>query len=129
MWPFILCLRGELWVSSVLSGVKIAVVGGDDRELILVDELVKMGATVVVAGFPREKVGHGAFVVNTVEEVSKDMEVLILPLPGTNEEGIIRAVYAETNLVLNEKSIGSLATDALVIIGSARQYLKGMKLP
>lgn len=111
-------------MSSVLSGVKIAVVGGDDRELILVDELVKMGATVVVAGFPREKVGHGAFAVTSVEDACKDMEVLILPLPGTNEEGIIRAVYTDTNLILSEKAISSLAADALVIIGSARQYIK-----
>ena len=42
-------------MSSVLSGIKIAVLGGDDRELILVNELVKMGAAVVVAGFPRDK--------------------------------------------------------------------------
>ncbi|MDD4802505.1 MAG: dipicolinic acid synthetase subunit A, partial [Syntrophomonas sp.] len=34
-------------MSSVLSGIKIAVLGGDDRELILISELVKRGATVV----------------------------------------------------------------------------------
>lgn len=111
-------------LSSVLSGVKIAVLGGDDRELILVDELVKMGATVVVTGFPREKVGHGAFVVNTAEEACKETEVVILPLPGTNDEGVIRAVYTESSIKLTEKAISSIADNALVIIGSARQYLK-----
>lgn len=111
-------------MSTALSGIKIAVLGGDDRELILVKELVKMGATVVVAGFPRDKVGPGAFVVHTVEEACKESEVVILPLPGTSPDGIIRAVYAEGSLKLSEKAISSIAKNALVIIGSARPFLK-----
>lgn len=112
-------------MSSVLSGLKVAVLGGDDRELILISELVKMCATVAVVGFPRDKVAHGAFGVNTVEEACKDAEVVILPLPGTNAEGVIRAVYAEESLTLTEQAIRSISSPALVIIGSARPFLKG----
>lgn len=111
-------------MSSVLSGVKITVLGGDERELILVSELVKMGATVVVAGFPQDKISPGAFRVHTVEEACKEAEVVILPIPGTSPDGLIRAVYAENNLVLSEKAIQSMAKNALVIIGSARPFLK-----
>ncbi|CFX75653.1 D-isomer specific 2-hydroxyacid dehydrogenase, NAD-binding [Syntrophomonas zehnderi OL-4] len=111
-------------MSSVLSGTKIAVLGGDDRELILVSELVRMGATVVVAGFPRERVGHGAFVVNNIEDACKEAEVAILPLPGTSMEGVIRAVYSDQELKLTEKAVANLASNALIIIGSARQFLK-----
>jgi dipicolinate synthase subunit A len=111
-------------VCSSLSGIKIAVLGGDDRELILTAELVRLGATVVVAGFPREKVCHGAFVVNSTEEACKDTEVIILPLPGTNEKGVIRAVYSDEELVLSEKAIASTAHHAVIIIGSARKFLK-----
>ncbi len=111
-------------MSSVLSGIKIAVLGGDDRELILVSQLVKMGATVVVAGFPKEMLGHGAFAVNTVNEACRGAEVVIMPLPGTNPEGVIRAVYLSDELKLTEKAVSSMAKNALVIIGSARQYLK-----
>jgi len=107
-----------------LSGVKIAVLGGDDRELILISELVKMGATLAVAGFPRDKIVQGAFAVNSVETACKEAEVIILPLPGTDTEGRIRAVYAEESLFLTEKAVASFAENALVIIGSARQYLK-----
>lgn len=111
-------------MSSVLSGIKIAVLGGDDREIILVSELVKMGATVVVAGIPRDKLGHGVFVVNSVEDACNGAEVLILPLPGTNKEGIVRAVYAEQELELTKKALSKMAANALLIIGSARDYLK-----
>ncbi|NLV20562.1 MAG: dipicolinate synthase subunit DpsA [Syntrophomonadaceae bacterium] len=111
-------------MSSVLSGIKIAVLGGDDRELILVNELVRMGATVVVCGFPREMVGHGAFVLNDPEEACKGAEIAILPLPGTSPEGFIRAVYSDKELKLTEKAISFLAPQALIIIGSARDFLK-----
>lgn len=111
-------------MSSLLSGIKIAVVGGDDREIFLINELVKMGATVVVAGFPREKTCPGALVVNTVEEAAEGVEVLILPLPGTNAEGVVRAVYAERKLILNENVISKLSKDAIVIIGQAREFLR-----
>lgn len=112
-------------MSSALSGVKIAVLGGDDRELILVKELVKMGATLVVVGFPRDKIVQGAFVVNSVEKACKDAEVVILPLPGTDAEGRIRAVYAQENLILTERAVAEMASKALILIGSAKEYLKG----
>ncbi len=111
-------------MSSVLSGLKVSVLGGDARELILVSELVAMGATVVVAGFPKEMVSPGAYVAASVEEACKDAEVLIMPLPGTNPQGIIRAVYYEGQLELSEKAIRTLAAGALVIIGLARSFLK-----
>lgn len=111
-------------MSSVLSGIKIAVVGGDDRELVLISELVKMGATVVVTGFPKYKVSHGAFTVSTVEEACNGAEVLILPVPGTSPEGIVRGIYAEEKLELTEKAISKLSPNAVIIIGTARPFLK-----
>lgn len=111
-------------MSSVLSGIKIAVVGGDDREPVLISELVKMGATVAVVGFPRDKICHGAYVVNNLEEALKGTEVLILPLPGTNQDGVVRAVYSNEEIKLTEKAFSSMSSNALVIIGSARPFLK-----
>ncbi|HWQ75120.1 MAG TPA: dipicolinate synthase subunit DpsA [Syntrophomonas sp.] len=111
-------------MSSVLSGLKIAVLGGDERELILVNELVRMGATVVVCGFPREMVGHGAFALNNLEEACKGAEVVILPLPGTSQEGVVRAVYSDQEIRLTEKAISVLSPQALIIIGTARDFLK-----
>jgi len=115
---------GGFNLSSVLSGIKIAVVGGDDREPVLISELVKMGATVSVVGFPRDKIGHGAYVVNNLEEALKGAEVLILPLPGTNQHGVVRAVYSSEEIRLTEKAFAAMSPNALVIIGSARPFLK-----
>ena len=50
--------------------------------------------------------------------------MLVLPLPGTSPDGLIRAVYAENSLKLSEQAIQTIAPNALVIIGSARPFLK-----
>lgn len=111
-------------MSTVLSGLKIAVLGGDARELILIAELVKMGTTVAVAGFPKEKVPPGAYCVNTVEDACRGAEVVVLPLPGTNVYGQIRAVYYMDALMLTEEAIQKIAPHAIVIIGSAQPFLQ-----
>jgi len=111
-------------VSSALSGVKIAVLGGDDRELILVSELVTLGATVTVVGFPREKIKHGAFISKSVEDGLSGAEVAILPMVGTDVNGRIRAIYTEERLELTQKALRGMARHAMLIIGSARPFLK-----
>ncbi|MGE5544145.1 MAG: dipicolinate synthase subunit DpsA [Bacillota bacterium] len=111
-------------MSSALSGVKIAVLGGDDRELILVSELVTLGATVTVVGFPREKIKHGAFISRSVEDGLNGAEVAILPMVGTDINGYIRAVYTEEKLQLTERALQGMAIPSMLIIGSARPFLQ-----
>lgn len=111
-------------MSSALSGVKIAVLGGDDRELILVSELVTLGATVTVVGFPRERIKHGAFISKSVEDGLRGTEVAILPMVGTDINGYIRAVYTEEKLQLTKKALKGMAIPSMLIIGSARPFLK-----
>ncbi|MGE5379614.1 MAG: dipicolinate synthase subunit DpsA [Methylocystaceae bacterium] len=110
-------------MSTALSGIKTAVIGGDDREIILMTELVKMGATVTAVGFPRDKVSYGICLVKTVEDALKGAEVAILPMPGTSPEGTVRAVYCEDNLVLTKPALSSMTRPGIVVIGSARDFL------
>lgn len=111
-------------MKSVLSGIKIAIVGGDERELVLISELALRGADVIVTGFPKERISTKVIHVSTVEEACNKANVLILPVPGTNAEGMVRAVYATEEFELTEKVISNLAPNALIIIGSARSFLK-----
>ena len=38
------CLKGGIKMSAGLKGIRLAVIGGDDRELYLISELQKQGA-------------------------------------------------------------------------------------
>ncbi|MDR1159516.1 MAG: dipicolinate synthase subunit DpsA [Syntrophomonadaceae bacterium] len=111
-------------MDSVLSGRKIAVLGGDARELILIEQLLKMGAVLAVAGFPRNMTPAGAHYNSTAESACEDAEAVILPLSGTGTNGQIRAVYHPGELLLTETAIKKTASKAVVIVGSARPFLR-----
>ena len=107
-----------------LTGIQVAVLGGDDRELILIPELVKMGARVMVVGFPQRPELAGAQLVDTLEEALIGAQAVVMPMPGTDDKGNIRAVYSEKKLELTEKLIRRLPPQTTVIIGVARSFLK-----
>ncbi|MDR1617410.1 MAG: dipicolinate synthase subunit DpsA [Syntrophomonadaceae bacterium] len=111
-------------MNSVLSGRKIAVLGGDARELILIEQLLKMGAVPDVAGFPVNMTPTGAHCSSTVEGACENAEAVILPLSGTSTHGHIKAVYYPGKLVLTETAIQKITSKAIVIVGSARPFLR-----
>ncbi|MDO4539684.1 MAG: dipicolinate synthase subunit DpsA [Syntrophomonadaceae bacterium] len=112
-------------MSSALSGIKIAVLGGDARDLVLAEQLIRMGAVVVTVGLPRTRTGR-AVMLERVEDACREAEVLILPMAGTTEQGVIRTVHSDRELIISEAALAAAAPDALLITGSARPFLREM---
>lgn len=111
-------------MSSKLAGVTVAVLGGDDRELIVVSELLKMGANVKVAGISRLNNNQNVQCFRQIGEAVQDAAFVVLPMPGIDQKGIIRAKYSEIPLVLDQDTIQSFPPDCMVIVGYARPLLK-----
>jgi dipicolinate synthase subunit A len=111
-------------MGAFLSGVKIAVLGGDDRELVYIPELLRLGAEVKVAGYPPRPELTGVQVVDSLPEAIEGAEVLLLPMPGTDGQGVIRAVYSPHKLVLSEQIISKIPRSVPTLIGVAKPFLK-----
>ncbi|NPV25984.1 MAG: dipicolinate synthase subunit DpsA [Firmicutes bacterium] len=111
-------------MSANLTGLKIAVLGGDDRELVLIPELMKLGALVSVAGFPPRPELANARLIETVEAAIHGVDAIILPMPGIDASGNIRAVYATRKLALTEEIVRQIPADTPIIIGVARPILR-----
>ncbi|MGB9886338.1 MAG: dipicolinate synthase subunit DpsA [Moorellales bacterium] len=109
--------------SKTLAGLTISVVGGDDRELILIPALVEQGAAVRVVGFPDISF-PGAVVYGELAPALEGAEVVIFPVPGTDERGQIYAVYSPSPLRLNDEIAARIAPGTLVFIGQARPFLR-----
>lgn len=107
-----------------LSGCKVAVLGGDERELILIPELVKLGAEVWVVGFDLSTNTLNGVRLSDLAAAVRGARIVILPMPGTDGEGVIRAVYSSSKLVLKEAHIQSVAPGALILIGVAKEFLR-----
>lgn len=107
-----------------LAGIKLAVIGGDDRELVLIPELVKLGAVVNVAGFPPRAELKGAKIFNNLILALEDVEAVILPMPGTDANGVVRAVYSPEPLVIDDTVLSQLTPGTPIFIGVAKPTFK-----
>lgn len=110
-----------------LRGIKVGVLGGDARELVLVSTLVTLGAQVKVVGLPvTEELPH-IRVCPTLEEAVAGVQGVILPVPGIdNEQGNIYSVFSEKPLTLSESLLVRIPPQTPVFVGIARPRLKEM---
>lgn len=107
-----------------LAGRTVAIVGGDRRELVLMEELVRLGAEVAVAGFeqvPSLPAGLEHWELRRALAVA---DAVILPMPGVNEEGVVKAEFAASPLVLQTEEFNLIKPGAPVLVGIASRYLR-----
>lgn len=107
-----------------LKGVKVAVLGGDAREIVLVSTLSRLGAHVQVVGLPVKHEPPHVSLFTSLEEAIRDVQAVILPVPGILENGNIYCVYEEKPLVLSETLLIKLSPQTPVFSGFARPKLK-----
>ncbi|AEF94333.1 dipicolinic acid synthetase, A subunit [Desulfotomaculum nigrificans CO-1-SRB] len=107
-----------------LKGVRVAVLGGDAREIELVSTLSRLGAHVQVVGLPVKNDPPHVKLCQSLEEGLTGVQAVILPVPGILENGHIYAVYEEKPLILTEALLVKLPPEAPIIAGFARPRLK-----
>ncbi|MTI82260.1 MAG: dipicolinate synthase subunit DpsA [Firmicutes bacterium] len=105
-----------------LQGLKLAVLGGDAREIILVSELSRVGIKVQVAGLPVQNTPN-VTVCHSTAEALNDVQAVILPVPGINKDGTIYSIFNERPMELDEKLLVSLPANTPIFAGFARERL------
>ncbi|WP_425807405.1 dipicolinate synthase subunit DpsA [Desulfitobacterium sp. Sab5] len=111
-------------MSAGLKGIRLAVIGGDDRELFLIPELEKLGAYIVGVGFEKAGSIQGLHHESSLIEAVKNVDVLLFPMYGTDERGGIKAKYSNSPIVLNKEVLQAIPTHVPLFIGWARPALK-----
>ncbi|MGD0152228.1 MAG: dipicolinate synthase subunit DpsA [Thermacetogeniaceae bacterium] len=107
-----------------LTGISIAVIGGDRRHLVLMPELVRLGARVRAAGFTACDALQQVELVDDLEAAVANAQVLILPVQGTDPEGNIRALASNVELRLTPSIARLVPTGTILIIGAAREFMR-----
>jgi dipicolinate synthase subunit A len=111
-----------------LEGVRIGVLGGDRRELVVADRLQAAGAEVRAVGLPwPDPVSYTA---NRLEDVVAWADVVVAPVGGTDEAGrIAYSIVPEGEFPgprLTEDVVSRMRAGTLLIIGSARPALEDL---
>ncbi len=118
------CLEGGLKMSAGLKGIRLAVIGGDDRELYFIPELQKLGAYIVGVGFEKAPPLPGVTLVSSLLDAVREVDVLLFPMFGTDERGNVKGKYSNDPILLNKEVLQAIPTRVPLFIGWARPALK-----
>ena len=113
-------------MSAGLKGIRLAVIGGDEREIFLISELQKQGAYIIGVGFENASPITGMILVSSIEDAIEQVDALIFPMFGTDERGSVKAKFSDSPIVLNKQVLESIPSHVPIIIGFARPALKSI---
>ena len=105
---------------------KIAVLGGDEREKILIKTLVKNNFKISVLSKQRLIKHNNITYSDKIKKVISDAEVVIAPLSGTDDNNYLKNVFTDQKVKIDEKTISFFSANTLFIIGSVSEKIKKM---
>lgn len=110
-----------------MSGVTVAVLGGDAREVVLAKGLLAAGVRIRAVGMPDSlKTCPGLEICRDIPEGLEGVQAVILPVPGVNDRGELHGVPSDRPLVLSGEILSLLPEGTPVLVGFARKVLKDM---
>ncbi|MHC0037151.1 dipicolinic acid synthetase subunit A [Pseudoneobacillus sp. C159] len=111
----------------MLTGMQIAVIGGDARQLEIIRKLTELDAKLVLVGF--EQLDH-AFTGAIKEKISEvdfsQTDAILLPVPGTNLEGHVETIFSNEKVVLTEELLLKTPPYCTIYSGISNSYLNGI---
>ncbi|MDX8288412.1 dipicolinic acid synthetase subunit A [Metabacillus indicus] len=111
----------------MLTGLNIAVIGGDARQLEVIRKLTELDAKLFLIGFDQLDHGFtGAAKLKLGELRFEEIDVIILPVPGTNLEGLVDTIFSNEEVVLTEELIARTPPHCVIYSGISNSYLNGI---
>jgi dipicolinate synthase subunit A len=111
----------------MLTDKHVVFVGGDARQLEVIKSCIQLDAKVSLIGYDNLR---SPFSGATLQELNSDYlpqaDILVLPVMGTDEQGMIMSVFTSKEIILTEEHIQSLPKHAIVFVGIASSHLKNM---
>ncbi|MDQ0230480.1 dipicolinic acid synthetase subunit A [Metabacillus malikii] len=108
----------------MLTGLNVAVIGGDARQLEVIRKLTELDAKLFLIGF--DQLDHGFTGANKVkiDEIQfEELDAIILPIPGTNQEGLVDTVFSNEKIKLTEQQLKKTPSHCVVYSGISNSYL------
>jgi len=108
----------------MLTGMHIAIIGGDARQLEVIRKLTELDAKLSLVGF--DQLAHnftGATKMYMDEVEFSDVDAIILPVHGTNLEGKIDTIFSNEQIFLTEEMLLKTPKHCVVYSGISNSYL------
>lgn len=111
----------------MLTGLNIAVIGGDARQLEVIRKLTELDANLWLIGF--DQLDHG-FTGASKEKINamdfSNIDAMILPVSGTNNDGEIDTIFSNEKVKLTDSMLANTPSHCIVYSGISNPYLDGI---
>ncbi|MCP1305831.1 dipicolinate synthase subunit DpsA [Paenibacillus tyrfis] len=109
----------------MLTGIQVALIGGDARQLEVIHKCSELDASVVLFGFDNLQNGSsGITKAELTPEALVALDAVILPAVGTDDQGNVDSLFSSKELRLTHEHIAALPKHAIVFTGMAKPYLR-----
>ncbi len=110
---------------ELLTGIHVTFLGGDARQLEVIQAFSDKDASVTLVGFDNLQ-NHYSGVVHSEfnQDVFKKVDALILPAVGSDDAGKVDSIFSTKELQIGDEQFKLLPSKATVYTGMAKPYLK-----
>ncbi|TCP58883.1 dipicolinate synthase subunit A [Tumebacillus sp. BK434] len=119
----------------MLTGIKMAFVGGDARMIEVIKYAIELDASIVLIGFDQLETPLADTVKAELDpDAFRDVDAIVLPVTGMDDAGRVESRYSKEELVLADHHFSAVRQGALIFTGIARKRLtevcqtKGLRL-
>lgn len=111
----------------MLTGMQIAVIGGDARQLEIIRKLTELDARLSLIGFEQLDHAFTGAVKEKINEVDlSNMDAVILPVAGANLEGQVETIFSDEKVFLTEEILSKTPEHCTIFSGISNAYLNGI---
>ncbi len=111
----------------MLTGCRIAFLGGDARQIEVIKHCSDLDATIILYGYENLKNEFsGAIKKSITPESFADVDAVVLPVAGMQASGKVDSCFTNQDLVLTDEHFKNMKKDALVFTGIANESLMNL---
>lgn len=111
----------------MLTGLHLAVIGGDARQLEIIRRLTELDAKLSLVGFEQLDHAFTGAMKEKIDEVDfTTIDAIILPVAGTSLEGQVDTIFSNEKVYLSEEILRETPSHCTVYSGISNSYLDGI---
>lgn len=111
----------------MLTGIHVAFIGGDARQIEVIKKCSELDATISLIGFNQLQSEYtGALKESLTEKVLQNVEALVLPIVGTSDDGAVESIFSDQAIHLKEEHMKHLPSHCVIYTGISNSYLNSL---
>lgn len=111
----------------MLTGMQIAVIGGDARQLEIIRKLTELDARISLIGFEQLDHAFTGAVKEKLDEVDlSNIDAIILPVAGTDIKGQVETIFSNEKVVIMEEILAKTPEHCTIYSGISNSFLDGI---